>query len=70
MLSQELLINNKISVSIVLTSPQIFDYGSYGKNIRMGCNDNIYSRSCVIYLGIEALIRPTERMLKDNCENK
>ena len=59
----------KILVSIVLIH-QILDYNSYGKKHTKWVTMIIYILVLVIYLGIEALIRPTERYMKNNCENK
>jgi energy-converting hydrogenase Eha subunit B len=59
----------KILVSIVLIH-QILDYNSYGKKHTKWVVMGIYIAVLVIYLGIEALIKPTENYLINNCENK
>ena len=59
----------KILVSIVLIQ-QILDYLSYGNKHTKWIVMIIYIVILVMYLGIDYSIKPVEKILKDNCENK
>tara|TARA_Y100000992_G_C20813039_1_gene281220 strand:+ start:177 stop:404 length:228 start_codon:yes stop_codon:yes gene_type:complete len=58
----------KILVSLVI-GHQIYNRYSYGANRGKWITIFIYLAVLLIYVGVESISKPTEKYLKENCEN-